>query len=279
MSEENNQVQVPAGAEGGAPSSGVKNDVTPQTHYADEQGVPYYNRYRELQEKLKGYEGVDLDLYNRAKDLDLDELEEAHQFRTTVFSNPEKAAKVLAILKDEADSAVDPTKSAAQQTPEVKALLQRIEKMEQQFQQQAETEQKRTQAGWMKDYDSSVESSIGQHLKDEAFKDLGGNLSEFEKKAIIKLVDDTFQADASLGKRSKLSLKDVPNIVQGVLQSVLNHRRTALGGMIRKNESPDPSKGGGPEGQPKQKPMTEHERIQAMQNYMRDADAGKVTVA
>lgn len=247
----------------GAGSPPVKDGVTPETHFKDDQGVPYYNRFREASEKLEKYKDVDLDLYSRAlekfKDVDLDELEEALQFKNSVYSDQEKLAKVLAILKGE-------QKAGQEQNPELKAAIQRLEKLEQTFQSQ-------NQSGWMKEYDSSIESSLVETLKTDVFKDLGGKLSEFEKNALTKIVDSTFEADAKKGRFAKLSIKDVPSVVHSVLKMVLDNRKGTLGGMIKKDQSPDPIKGGGQDGRPTQKPMSEEERIEAMINFSKSVGA------
>jgi len=268
MSEENNQDNN-AGGNSGSPSSGVTNDVKPETHFADKDGVPYYNRVQELQRKLDGFKDVDLDLYSRAKELDLDEAEEALQFKRELHSDPAKLAKVLEILKGQQQADANAGK---EKNPELQAVIQELNAIKAHL-------QGRDQSSWMKEYDSSMENSIAESLKNEAFKDLGGKLSEFEKQAVMKLVDDTFQADAAKGKAAKLSIKDVPNVVQSVLKMVLDNRKGALGGMVRKDTSPEAMKGSGSTGQPKQKPMTDEERIEAMKQFVKDADSGRVPVA
>lgn len=254
----------------GAPSSGVKNDVTPETHFKDEKGVPYYNRYREMEEK---YKGVDLDLYGRAKEFDFDEAEEALEFKNLVYSDQKKLEKVLAVLKGEAEDAIDPTKSKANQSPEAKALLARIEKLEGVIQGFQQAEHSKNQNSWMEKYDSGVETSIAESLKLEAFKELGGKLSDFDKRVVSKLVDDVFAADASKGKQSKLSHNDIPKVVQDVLSMVLENRKGTLSGMLRKDGGPDPIKGDGASGQPKQKPMGDKERIESGAKFIQEQRA------
>lgn len=272
--EQENQNQGSANAEQGSASSAVKNDVSPETHFADEKGVPYYNRYRELESKFKD---VDLDRYGRLKDFDPDDVEEAVKFRDFVYADEKKLNKVLEILKGQAADAIDPTKSQANQSPEVKALLERIEKTEQRLQQYEQKETKLAQAKWMEEFDSSVSRSIEDALKAEELKDLGGKLSEFEKKAIVKFVDDAFEAD-SKNKPQKLSIKSVPQVVQGIMKMVLDHRKGNLGGMLKRDTSPEAIRGNGNTGTPKQKPMTDEERIEAMKNFVKESDAGKIPV-
>lgn len=265
MSEEN--IQDGQGDESGAASSAVKNDVTPETHFKDEQGVPYYNRFREVSEKMEKFKDIDLDLYNRAKEYDFDEIEEALQFKNEIYSDQEKLSKVLSILKGEKREAAQ----KGQASPEVNQLIQRLEALENHLKSQG-------QAGWMEKFDSSVEGSLAESLKSDAFKDLGGNLTEFERKAVFKLVDDVYQADAAK-RPSKLSLKDVPSVIQGVLKMVLDNRKGVLGGMVKKDSSPDAIKGDGSTGQRKPKPMSEEERIESMKNYMKDVETGRVPVS
>ena len=257
---EDDQDNINAGDDGAA-SSAVKTDVTPETHYADEKGVPYYNRFREMEEKLKGFEGVDLDLYGRAKELDLDEVEEALQFKALASKDQGKLQQILSILRDEKKAATSPAqKSAAEE---------RIERLERHI-------QGKEQASWMERYDSSVESSLNDSMKNEAFKDLGGKLTEFERSAVIKLVDDVFQADAAKGRLSKLSHNNIPDIVQGILKKVVDNRKGTLGGMVKRDQSPEPINGSGATGREKPKPMTDEQRIESMRNFMKEHESGKV---
>lgn len=254
----------------GSPSSGVNNDVKPETHFADDKGVPYYNRFRELEEKFGKFKDVDLDLYNRAKELDFDELEESFQLKQQIYSDPDKLAKVLAILKGEIEKPKnEPTKGEGNQ--ELRQVLDRLHALEGHFKRQS-------QSDWMQKFDASFEQSLGDFLKAEDFKELGGKLSEFEKRALSKLVDDTFQADQSKGNLAKLSLKDVPNVLRDVLKMVLDHRRSS-GGKVKNDQSPQPINGAGGSGQHKPKPLNEEERINAMQNYMKEAEAAKIPVS
>lgn len=247
----------------GSSSSEVKADVKPEIPNADEKGVPYYNRFRELEAK---YKDVDLDLYNKAKSLDFSEVEEALNFKNEIYSDKDKLAKVLEVLKGQQAQEKSEGKQA---NPELQAVIQELNAIKSQL-------QAKDQGEWMKQYDSSVEKSLQDCLKSDDFKDLGGKLSNFEKTAIMKMVDDTFQADAAKGRLSKLSLKDVPNVVQGIMKMVSENRKESLGGSVKKDDSPQPMNGSGSSGQPKDKPMSDEERIQSMQNYMRQVEAGKV---
>lgn len=260
MSEENQDFNE---NENGSSSSDVNNDVKPETHFADEKGVPYYNRYQELSRKLEGYKDVDLDLYNRAKDVDLDEAEEALSFKQQVYSDPQKLAKVMEVLKGQQQADAQAGKT---ENPELKAVIQELNSIKAQIAGQ-------NQSNWMKQYDASLESSIEQGLKNE-FKDLG-SLSEFERKAVMKFVDETFEADANSG-RAKLSVKDVPRVVSGVLKMVQDDRKTRLGGMVKKDQSPESLKGNGSSGQKKPEPMDENQRFDSMKSFLRDVEAGKV---
>lgn len=257
-----------SGGEGGegSSSSDVNSDVKPETHFADDKGVPYYNRFRESSEKLEKFKDVDLELYGRAKEFDFDEAEDALNFKQKIYSDPQKLVKVLEILKGQQAAGA----AKGEVNPELKAVIQELSAIKQQL-------AARDQGGWMKEYDSSVNGTLAESLKAEAFKDLGGKLSEFEQKAVLKLVDDVFEADTKKGRLAKLSMNDVPKVVQSVLQMVLDNRKGNV--RFKKDGSPEPLKGNGNPGQPKGKPMTEEERHVSMANYLKEQTAAGIPLA
>lgn len=252
-----------SGGDDGSSSSDVNSDVKPETHFADGQGVPYYNRVQELQRKLDGFKDVDLEKFGRLKDYDPDEVEKALEFKNKVYSDPKKLAKVLDAMKDQQSE----DGKQGVKDPELAAAIQRLERLEAHLQGQG-------QNAWMEKYDSSVSDSIAQCLKDPNFKELGGNLSEFEKKAVAKFVDDAYQADAAKGRAAKLSLKDVPSVVQGVLKMVADNRKVAAGG-IRRDNSPAPIRGSGSTGAAKKGPMSDEDRVQAGVEFLKESEAGR----
>ena len=256
MSDENLENLNEDGSDG-ASSQDVKDGVTPETHFKDEKGVPYYNRYREMESK---YKDVDLDLYKRAKDLDLEAAEDALDFKKQIYSDPKKLEKVLALLNEKSQELGDKAKA----NPELQAVLQELNGIKAQL-------QAKEQSSWMSDYDSKVSNAITELLSGEELKAIG-KLSEFEQKAVEKLVDDIFESDAK-SRASKLSKSDIPSVVQGVLKMVLDNRKGSLGGMLKRDLSPDPLKGSGKTGDSK-KPMTEEERMESMTKYMQEARAG-----
>lgn len=256
----------------GSDSSSVNKDVTPETHFKDENNVPYFNRFQEAQRKLDGFKGVDLELYNRLKDLDPDEVEEAIKFRNLTHSDEVKLKKILGIVKGEQDAGKN-GKEDPNQPPAWYVAEKNRERQE---------AARQSQNQWMDKYDADVASALETSLKSEDLKALGGKLSDFEKNAVLKLVDDAFAADAALarqGKRTKLTLESIPEIMSGVLKSVLQSRQGTLGGMVRKDDSPEPMKGNGNSGQPKPKAMTEKERIDAMDKYMKEQKASQMASA
>jgi hypothetical protein len=269
MSEENID-QVNLESESGASSSDVKNDVTPETHYKDEKGVPYYNRFRESEEKLKGFAEVDLDRYGRLKEFDPDEVQEAMEFKNLAYADQEKLAKVLEILKAEKKEA---QAESGNQSPDVKALADKIAKLEASLSKRDEAEKKKGQQEWMQKFDSSTDKAIADSLKVEAFKELGGKLSEFEKNSLKMLVDKVYEADAQ-GKKS-LGIDHVPKVVEGVLKLVLENRK-GTAGTLKKDESPQPINGTGNTGEKKKAPMDDAERVADGIKFLQESRAGRI---
>jgi hypothetical protein len=253
-------------SEGGAGSSSsdVNNDVKPETHFADEKGVPWYNRAQELQRKLDGFKDVDLDRYGRLKDFDPDEVEET-------LSQREKLNSELTQLRDELAKAK--AASGGKPTPEVEALRKEIADFK--AEQKAE-KQKEGQSKWMQEFDTSTEKAVGEILKADAFKDLGGKLSEFEKNSLRVLVDKVYEAD-SMNKKS-LGIKHVPQVVEKVMKMILDNRKANGGFQVRKDQSPQPINGAGNSGERNKAPMTDDERVADSVKFLQEQRAARNAV-
>lgn len=267
MSEENIN-QEHAGNEGGSSSSDAKLDAgQTQIPTHDEKNVPYFERYKEMERK---FEGVDLDRYGRLKEFDPDEVQEAMEFKNLAYADQEKLGKVLEILKVEKKEA---QAEEGFKSPEVKALADKIAKLEASIAKREEAEQKKGQAEWMQKYDSSADKAIAESLKADTFKDLGGKLTEFETKSLKMLVDKVYEADAQ-GKKS-LGIDHIPKVVEGVLKLVLDNRK-GTAGTLKKDESPQPINGTGNTGEKKKAPMDDAERVADGVKFLQESRAGRM---
>lgn len=243
---------------GGSSSSDAKPDAgQSQIPTHDEKNVPYFERFKELERK---YKDVDLDRYGRLKDFDPDEVEET-------FTEREKLNSELTQLREELAKAK--AASGGKTNPEIEALRKEIADIK-------ADKQKEGQTKWMQEFDSSTDKAVAESLKTDAFKDLGGKLSEFEKNSVRMLVDKVYEADAA-GKKS-LGIQHVPKVVEGIMKMVLENRKNHLGGMLKKDDSPQPINGSGNSGEKDKGPMTDEERVADSVQFLKDQRAGKVPV-
>lgn len=247
-------------ANGGSSSSDVKGDVKPQgkeeipTH--DEKGVPYYNRYREMEGK---YKDIDLERYAALKDIDLDNYNELRAFAEALEEDEELYNEVMGVVQGRKKSG-----QPEGEKPEAKPGDPRYDKLEKtvtslQSRIEAEDNQKA-----LNEYEKSFETSAK-----------GLDLDEEEKTRLNRAVEDRFIQDYQSGK-PKLTLKDVDKIVKEEYKSLDDYRRKVVTSWSKKNQdgSPPSLKGGSPNvpGKEPYDPLkaTKNERVNAIADELKE---------
>jgi hypothetical protein len=183
----------------------------------DDKGVAYFERYKELERKMKDFEGVDVKRWNELQELDIKDLQEAASLRDKIVSDRAKFNKIMEILDAEEEAAEEDGEK-----PQVdKKLLKTVQGLQERLDARERQEQEAAQKNWMTRYDQSIESSVSKAVA-ETHKDLG-SLSAFEQRAIAQFVDDAFSKDRA-SKAPKLSLESVPGIVQEGLKAIRENR-------------------------------------------------------
>lgn len=216
-----------------APESSSSADVKPEVKasdvpYVDDKGVPYFNRFKELSEKLEKFKDVDPEKWSKVKDFDPDRVSRALELEGLLTSDKEKFAKALA-LYEEQQEAIEEAKESGKQAPKYLTPEDFDRLMN-------ERDKKKIQADWMSEWKRQVDSNMTTVLKNDAFKDFG-SLHDRDKKLIMQEVGEVFEKDAS-SKAPKLSMKDVPQVVENVMKSLHEYRAHIRGQAITKDVSP-----------------------------------------
>jgi len=217
-----------------SPSNDVKPEVKQASDvpYVDEKGVPYFNRFKEMSEKLEKFKDIDPEKWAKVKDFDPEQVSRALELEKFMTSDKEKFQRALA-LYEEQQEAKEQAKSKEESTPkyltkeEASRLLEEHEKQKELSRQQDE---------WMSDWRKSVDSSMLTVLKGESFKDFG-ELHDRDKKAVIQEVGEIFKKDAE-SKFPKLDLQKVPEIVSQVMKGLQEYRNYVRSQAIKKDGSP-----------------------------------------
>jgi hypothetical protein len=250
-------------------SSEVKTDVTSdKIPSLDDKGVPYYNRYRELEEKFKG---VDLDKWKELSGIDLTTYKSQKEWVDLLLSDKDLYDQVLNMVKGYKKQ-VPQQKLDSQETVEIRKKLEELETWKNNSEKEKEEligEQVRTE------YESRFNKELESGIKSKNLR----SLTEIEKSWLRTSVDNEYRQDweNSLATKSKpkLGWNELPKIVQKYLTTVDSARREALKGSIRKDGSPDAINGGGPT-QFMQKPPNNETKAQRVQ---RIADELKQSVS
>ena len=284
---------LPDGVEGGAPATGsssepagsaeakpdasssdVKADVSSEkiaTH--DDKGVPYYNRYRELEDK---YKGVDLDKWKELSGIDLTAYKSEKEWMDLLLGEKELYEQVLGIIKGYKKPA--PAAVKTQDDPALVEMRKKLESLEnwktatEKEREEIVSEQVRTE------YESRYGKEVTAALKAKGI----ASLSAIEKQWLRNTVDNEYKTDWEQSQATKTQPKigwnELPKLVQKHLATVDSARREALKGSVRKDGSPDAMHGGG-SSQFMQKPPsneTKAQRVQRIANELKDGMAGPV---
>jgi hypothetical protein len=210
------------------PSEVVKPEVKQASDvpYVDEKGVPYFNRFKEMSEKLDKFKDVDPDRWSKLKDFDPDQVARALELERFMTSDKEKFQKALALYEEQQEEA-----AKEESAGEKKYLT--AEDFDKLMRQR---EEGHVRNQWMTEWNKQVDSSMTTVLKGDSFKDFG-DLHERDKRAVVQEVGEVFEKDAN-SRMPKLSLKDVPQVVGQVIKSLYEYRQSIRGQAIKKDVSP-----------------------------------------
>ena len=241
-------------------SSDVKKDVKSGKD-SDDKGVSWENRAKEFERKLKSYDGVDLEKWAKAKDLDFDRVEKALKLDKLVTKDRETMEKVFQALGVKKDSEGGSSKGSKDSgNPEIREVKEMVAKLAARLEAQDSKE-------WMDKYRSSMDTAISESLKKDDFKDAGGPLKKNERRLLIKLVDETFERDSRLDE-PKLGHDDVPSVVEKVLKEIISDRKEEEENKSTKNsKTPNPIKGG-QGGSKKQEEPEDRDEIQEVKDMI-----------
>lgn len=249
MADEPEVNQEPAAAP--SPSNDVKPEVKQPdlaVPYVDEKGVPYFNRFKEMSEKLEKFKDVDVDRWGKVKDFDPDKVAKALELEKLMTSNPEKFAKALALYEEQEEAKAEEEAQAEGAKSDPKYLT--ADDLDKRLE---EREYKKAQADWMKEWKVNVEKSMLNAVKSESLKDFG-ELHDLDKEIILQKVAQKFQDDANSGN-PKLSMKDVSQITDQVVKSLYEYRTAIRGQSVKKDPSPQSISGNKGDGM--KKPVAE----------------------
>ena len=220
-------------------SSDVKTDVKSDAIPAhDEKGVPYYNRYRELEEK---YKGVDLDKWKVLSNIDPNVYKSEREWMDMLMGEKELYDQVMGIIK----GYKKPAPSNVSQTPELAEMRKKMEALES-WKTATETEKQELIAEKVRtEYDSRYNKEVEAGLKSKNIQ----SLTTIEKQWLRNSVDDEYRKDwqESQANKSqpKIGWNELPTIVKKYMDAIDGARREALKGSVRKDGSPDAMHGGG----------------------------------
>lgn len=239
-----------------APSSGVKNDVTSSeeipTH--DDKGVPYYNRYREMEDR---YKGIDLEKWKQLSDLDPDYYKEMSEFDKALNEDPALYKAVLETIKGYKKQGTPEGSSETKEgLPSDKFVTrEEFDRIQARIQQEDANRA-------VSEYDSAFTKSI---------KDF--DLDDNEKQILNKRVEDVFISDFQSGK-AKLTLNDVSRVVNEEYKKIDDYRKAIVTKWTKKNTfdgAPAPIKGGSSAGVPGTKNLNRNDRVNAIREELKQS--------
>lgn len=247
--------------------SDVKQDVSKEIPAHDEKGVPYYNRYREMEEKFKG---VDLDKWKELSGIDLGIYKSEREWLDMLMGEKELYNQVLNMIKGYKKPAPQQTKST--ENPELVDVRKKLEELEswktatEQEKEELIAEQVRTE------YDSRYNKELEVALKSKNIQ----SLTAVEKQWLRDSVDNEYRKDWENSQANKtkpaLGWNELPKIVKKYTDAVDSSRRESLKGSVRKDGSPDAIHGGGPT-QFQRKPGAESkaQRVSRIANELKES--------
>lgn len=213
--------------------------------------INWQERATQAEEKLKG---VDLEKWEKVKELDPEEVQEAMKAYGIISEDEGKFKKVMEILeaKEEAKAAEAAGKPTSELDSKVAALEAKLNGFEQE-------KRKELSQAWMQKYETNFESAVADQ------KEVAG-LSPLEKRAVRNYVNEKFAAD-SKQKKPVLGLPDVARFVAEAVKEVKDHRAFILKGAVKSDTSPDGISGNKTSGVTveKKKPTEAADRIASMQ--------------
>jgi hypothetical protein len=238
----------------GASSSDVKNDVKPEAkELSTEERLEKYERE---------YKGIDLNRYEKMKDIDFDEYQDMKSFMDAIDQNPELEEQILKIFEDfKAGKLVK--KDAGSQAPS------REEKPGNSPKSEWETRVSRLEERIYQEDMNRVISEFDKSF-DKEIKSL--DLTEKETKLLKRAVEDAYIHDTQSG-RPKLSLNDLPSVVKTKFAEEIDSLRKdylVKLGKSAKEDSPQPLKGGSsaPTGTKPENPPDRHSRVAAIREEL-----------
>lgn len=251
----------------GSSSSEVKPDVKPEVIPAhDEKGVPYYNRYREMEEKFKG---VDLDKWKQLSGIDLTVYKSEREWMDMLMQEKDLYSQVLSMIKGYKKPAPAQASAESKELADIREKMESLEK----WKSSTEAEKEALVAEQVRnEYDTRYSKELSDSMKSKNIQ----SLSAIEKQWLRSSVDDEYRRDwqeSQVNKsQPKLGWNELPKIVKKYMDAVDSARRESLKGSVRKDGSPDAINGGGPS-QFMKKPdarETKAERVSRIANEMKD---------
>lgn len=189
----------------------------------------------QLQEKLKGFDGVDVDKYNALKDLDPDVAKQAVELFNKIKDNKELMAQVTG--QQQKTLTVEEQIAALQEQINGKEAKQHYDK----FMSQAET-------------------AITEAVKKLEVELISDGIDE--KDFVLKNVIDVFLKDETEAQekglpRGKLDWKDIPRVVEEQVAKISSYRKAIMSKSLKKGAAPEIN------GEGTQKTKTGEEKIES----------------
>ena len=215
-----------------------------------------------LQEQLSKYDGVDMELYNKAKDFDFESAQKSQKLSETVSSNPEIAALIERMQngpKEKEDNSIE---------AQVKSLNERMDNISAREQEMIDSENKDK-------FLNGVNSALdGLTDKMKFAKSEGYD----ERQMIIDRVIDRFiesdaEAEAKGLKEGKLNWDNIAEVAAEEAQKLQNYKRQLLGLEVRRDKAPSTTPSGD-SGQKGSAPQDMRGRVGSMASELKGINAG-----